>query len=103
MSLSKERLLPVITMASLGFMLSACTPSATTAEAVAEQGPCRPEAASGLVGKPKPTDDEARQLTGATAVRQIAPGQPVTMDYSPARVTIETDPRTGLVVRAACG
>lgn len=101
--MTKEKLLPVIAAAGLGVVLSACAPSTTTEAPVAEEGPCRPEAASQLVGRPKPTDAAARQLTGATAVRQIAPGQPVTMDYSPARVTIETDPRTGRVVRAACG
>lgn len=101
--MDKECLLPVIAAAGLGFMLSACTPSPTPGAAVADPGPCRPEAASGLAGQPRLTDDEARQRTGATVVRQIAPGQPVTMDYSPARVTVETDPRTGRVVRAFCG
>jgi len=49
------------------------------------------------------TDDEAMQRTGASIVRQIAPGQGVTMDYRQNRVTVETDPRTGKIVRAACG
>lgn len=64
---------------------------------------CIEEAAQGLVGKNKPSDAEAMNLTGATIVRQIAPGQPVTEDYRENRVTIETDPATGRVVRAACG
>jgi len=66
-------------------------------------GPLQAGGDKRAVGKPKPADDEAKQITGATAVRQIAPGQPVTMDYAPARVTVETDPRTGRVVRAFCG
>ncbi|MBB6189935.1 hypothetical protein FHS51_000138 [Sphingobium wenxiniae] len=49
------------------------------------------------------TDEQAMQKTGATIVRQIAPGQGVTMDYRQERVTIETDPGTGKIVRAACG
>ncbi|APF38936.1 Peptidase inhibitor I78 family [Chelatococcus sambhunathii] len=99
----KESLLPAVAAALLGMAVSACTPSPATDSAALAPGPCRPEATSGLVGKPKPADDEAKQITGATAVRQIAPGQPVTMDYAPARVTVETDPRTGRVVRAFCG
>ena len=43
------------------------------------------------------------RLTGANIVRQIAPGQPVQQDYTDARVTIETDPASGRVVRAYCG
>jgi hypothetical protein len=43
------------------------------------------------------------QITGASLVRQIEPGQGVTMDYRPERVTIETDPNTGTILRASCG
>ncbi|WIG50290.1 MAG: hypothetical protein OJF48_001207 [Afipia sp.] len=42
-------------------------------------------------------------MTGATIVRQIKPGQGVTMDYRPERVTIETDDRTRKIIRASCG
>jgi len=49
------------------------------------------------------TDQKAMQKTGARVVRQIAPGQGVTLDYRRERVTIETDPATGKIVRAACG
>lgn len=43
-------------------------------------GRCDPVAARALIGRPKPTDEEAKQRTGATIVRQIVPGQPVTHD-----------------------
>jgi hypothetical protein len=66
-------------------------------------GPCKAEAAQGLIGKKKPTDAEAMQLTGAETVRQIQPGDMVTQDFREDRVTIETDPATGLVTRATCG
>lgn len=36
-------------------------------------------------------------------MRQIAPGQPVTHDYRDNRVTLETDPASGRVLRATCG
>ncbi|GGG39109.1 I78 family peptidase inhibitor [Chelatococcus composti] len=100
--MTRARLYPALAAVSLGLLMPACTASSPV-EPAAAPGPCRPDAASALAGQPKPADDEARRLTGATVVRQIRPGQPVTMDYSPARVTIETDPRSGRVLRAACG
>lgn len=64
---------------------------------------CNAGAAQGLVGKAKPTDAEALQLTGSKTVRQIAPGDMVTQYYREDRVTIETDPSSGLVLAARCG
>jgi len=66
-------------------------------------GICNRDAANGLTGKDRVTDDQARRITGASLVRQIRPGQGVTMDYRQERVTIETDPGTGKIVRAMCG
>lgn len=66
-------------------------------------GACREDAAEALAGKPRISDAEARQATGAAIVRQIGPGQGVTMDYRRERLTIETDPKTGKVIRAYCG
>lgn len=77
--------------------LSACqTPDAQTAL-------CRPDAAESLVGADRVTDQEAKRLTGAALVRQIKPGDPVTLDYRQERVTIETDQTSGKIVRAMCG
>jgi glutamine phosphoribosylpyrophosphate amidotransferase len=56
-----------------------------------------------LAGKNRISDQQAMQQTGATLVRQIKPGDPVTMDFHQERVTIETDPDSGRIVRAACG
>ena len=66
-------------------------------------GQCKAGAAQELVGKEKPTDPEAMQLTGANTVRQIQTGDMVSQDFREDRVTIETDPATGLVTRATCG
>ncbi len=66
-------------------------------------GVCDAAAAGRLVGQAPPTEAEARRLTGAMVVRPIAPGQPVTQDFSERRVTIVTDPATSRVVRAGCG
>ncbi|WP_082760357.1 I78 family peptidase inhibitor [Agrobacterium bohemicum] len=64
---------------------------------------CDPAAARSLIGEPRQSDEEARQRTGATIVRQIAPGQPVTHDSRDNRLTLETDLATGRVIRATCG
>ena len=66
-------------------------------------GICKPSAAAALTGKNRISDRRAKRLTGATIVRQIKPGQGVTMDYRRERVTIETNPRTGKIARAFCG
>ena len=83
--------------------LAACQTGTGAVNDGVAQAMCRADAAAALVGMDRLTDDEAMQRTGATIVRQIAPGQGVTMDYRQNRVTVETDPRTGKVVRAACG
>ncbi|ACM31473.1 MULTISPECIES: I78 family peptidase inhibitor [Rhizobium/Agrobacterium group] len=82
--------------------LAACTPGPAPT-ATAETGICDPGAAQRLVGRPRITDDEAKRLTGAGSVRQIAPGQPVIQNYSNTRLTIETDPASGRIVQATCG
>ncbi|WP_105405423.1 I78 family peptidase inhibitor [Neorhizobium sp. T7_12] len=74
-----------------------------TASAVPPQRTCAPTAAQALAGKPRLTDEEVMRLTGATIVRQIRPDQMVTHDFRGNRVTIETDPATGRIVRATCG
>jgi hypothetical protein len=66
-------------------------------------GLCNPAAAEALTGKTRISDRRAKRLTGATIVRQITPGQGVTMDYRRERLTIETDPATRKIVRAFCG
>jgi hypothetical protein len=89
------------TIAAALLAFSGCTTS-QTAE-MAASGVCNAAAAQRLVGEVKPTDAEAMRLTGATIVRQIAPGDPVTHDLRDNRVTIEADPASGRVVGARCG
>ncbi|MFD1701713.1 I78 family peptidase inhibitor [Methylopila henanensis] len=85
----------------MALALAGCAAGGATPPASA--GACDPQAAAALVGRAKVTVARAREMTGAELVRQIAPGQPVTQDYRLNRVTIETDPATGRVVRASCG
>jgi len=66
-------------------------------------GVCNPAAAAALEGKTGISGRRAKRLTGATIVRQIRPGQGVTMDYRRERITIETDPGARKIVRAFCG
>lgn len=66
-------------------------------------GFCRQDVAQTLIGRHRMSDRRAKRLTGASIVRQIRPGAPVTMDFRRERVTIETSPRTGRIVRAYCG
>ncbi|CAN7706398.1 I78 family peptidase inhibitor [Neorhizobium tomejilense] len=74
-----------------------------TVSSASPQRICAPTAAQALAGKPRLTDQEVMRLTGATIVRQIRPDQMVTHDFRGNRVTIETDPATGRIVRATCG
>lgn len=81
-------------------VVSCAAYSASTARA---KWPCSADTARSLVGKPKPTKGEAMRIANAKTVRQIAPNQAVTHDFREDRLTIETDPATGLVVAARCG
>jgi hypothetical protein len=87
--------------AGMALVTSGC--SADGASRSQTPRPCSAEAARELVGKERPTDEEAMQLTGSKTVRQIQPGDMVTQDFNEDRVTIETNPATGLVVAAKCG
>jgi Peptidase inhibitor I78 family len=103
-----SRYLPLaIATLSLLPLLAACQAEsprpAADAGTPAQQARCDRDAAAALAGKPRISDDKARALTGARVVRQIAPGDAVTKDYSEARVTIETDPASGQIVSATCG
>lgn len=99
----KTKLISIATLLLAAGTLAACQTGGSQADGGAASGVCRPDAAEALAGMDRMTDSQAMQLTGATLVRQIAPGQGVTMDYRQERVTIETDPRTGKIIRAACG
>jgi len=91
---------PVVAAVALLAFAGCTTDEITQAPA---PGFCDRAAAERLAGHASLTDAEAMRLTGASIVRQIAPGQEVQQDYTDARVTIETDPATGRIVRAYCG
>jgi Peptidase inhibitor I78 family len=82
---------------------AACQKEQAPVASEAQGGICKKDVAETLAGKDKMTDDAAMQLTGATIVRQVKSGDPVTMDFRQERITIETDPTTGKIIRAYCG
>ena len=90
-------------------LAAACTPvtgDAPPATAAPDPIPgtrCDANVLAGLVGKPAASiSDEAKRLSGARTVRSYGPNDPVTMDYRPDRLNIETDAK-GVVVRFTCG
>ena len=99
----RSKLISAVTLMLAATTVTACQTNAGGAASRGAPGICRPDAAEALRGMHRMTDRQAMQRTGATIVRQIVPGQGVTMDYRRERVTIETDPKTGKIVRAACG
>lgn len=64
---------------------------------------CREGSLAALAGQSRINDRAAMEFTGAGIVRQIRPGDAVTHDLRRDRVTIETDPATGRIVKAWCG
>lgn len=88
---------------ALALLVAGCQKKQEPEAAAVEPGICKREAADALVGKDRISDADAMKLTGATIVRQIKPGDGVTMDLRQERVTIETDPATNKITRAMCG
>ncbi|WP_081881971.1 I78 family peptidase inhibitor [Bosea sp. LC85] len=81
--------------------LTACTAAGQPSRA-APPSPCSPEGAKGLAGQIGQSDAEVMRATGASVVRRLSPGSPMTMDYRRERVMIEVDGH-GKVLRAFCG
>jgi hypothetical protein len=83
--------------------LTACTPMAKP-EQHAGLGGCGDAKVAGLVGKVWTESLRAGTLktSRAAALRIIAPGTIVTMDFRPDRLNIETD-NQGRVTRLRCG
>lgn len=65
---------------------------------------CDAAAASAVVGRLARVEvtEEAQRLSGAETVRVIGPGQPVTQDYRPDRLNLETDAQN-VITNVRCG
>ncbi len=103
LALLKTRHAAALAVTALALLAAGCQKEKEPEAAAVEPGICKREAADALVGKDRISDADAMRLTGATIVRQIKPGDGVTMDLRQERVTIETDPATGKITRAMCG
>jgi hypothetical protein len=81
------------------------TPSAETQPAAAERllNGCNAPAAQKLVGAPatEATGREAQRLAGASVLRWIKLGDPVSHDFNSGRINLEIDARR--VLRISCG
>ncbi len=84
-------------------LLAAGCATAPPAEAGAT-GKCDASRAQKLLGRVRSAKlaAEARRLSGATALRWIAPGAMVTMDFRESRINLRLDPRNK-VVKIDCG
>ncbi|MGO4736504.1 I78 family peptidase inhibitor [Bosea sp. 2KB_26] len=81
--------------------LAACTAAGQPSSAV-PPSPCSPEGVKRLAAQIGKSDAEVLRATGASIVRRLSPGSPMTMDYRRERVTIEVD-GSGKILRAFCG
>ncbi|HYW14749.1 MAG TPA: I78 family peptidase inhibitor [Allosphingosinicella sp.] len=88
---------------ALAALLTAGCATAPAAEA-GGVGKCDAAGAQKLIGQAKSAKvgNEALRLSGAKALRWIAPGTMVTMDYREDRLNLRTDP-AGKVVKVDCG
>ena len=87
--------------------LAACT--IATSDATADNMPhvpaaCRSEALAQFAGQPASEELGARMLraSGARIIRWVPKGGAVTMDFNPARITVQLD-GANRVERASCG
>ena len=64
---------------------------------------CVPESAAKLARTTLSSEADIKSKTNAEVVRLVAPGQPITKDYHPGRVTVIADPKTQTILKAFCG
>ncbi|WP_249409240.1 I78 family peptidase inhibitor [Acinetobacter sp. SFB] len=49
------------------------------------------------------SEADIKSKTNSEVVRLVAPGQPITKDYHPGRVTVIADQQTKTILKAFCG
>lgn len=71
--------------------------------AAANAGPCDAAKVQDLIGRPvDQVQADAQRRSGARSVRVYRSNSPVTMDYRPDRLNVETDEK-GAIVKLSCG
>lgn len=83
---------------------SACTVAESAPPGGLPEGPCRNEPLAQFVGQPATADLGARMMaaSGAKVLRWVPKGGVITMDFSPARLTVQLD-GANRVEAARCG
>jgi hypothetical protein len=100
-----KKMLPLLALAGCTPTVATEVPPAGVETATpAEEGACRTDALTDLVGKPGTAEvaREALRRSGARTMRRIEPGMAVTMDYRQDRLNMDTDAE-GNVTRFHCG
>lgn len=64
---------------------------------------CDTDKVTTLLGQAALTDAQIKQISQASIVRRVSPGQPVTMDYRANRVTVVIDSQHKKIMQASCG
>lgn len=80
------------------------TPGGSSGPRSATPGICDASRAQFAVGRPvsQALVEEARVAAGAGVARVLLPDQPITLEYSAARLNLEVD-RRGVVIAVRCG
>jgi len=84
--------------------MNGCAPSVPVAVPPPAGASCRNEALTAFIGRTATADLGAQMLaaSGARALRWVAPGMAVTMDYRADRLTVSYDANM-VIERASCG
>ncbi|WP_320407899.1 I78 family peptidase inhibitor [Acinetobacter calcoaceticus] len=64
---------------------------------------CDPIKVKNLIGKTGLTEKQVLSMTNARTYRSAYPGEAVTEDFRPDRVTVVIDPKTKRIIDSACG
>ena len=87
-----------------GLPLAACTIAQSEPVSPLPEGPCRNEPLGEFVGQPASQQLGAQMMaaSGARTIRWVPEGGVITMDFSPARLTVQLD-GSNRVETARCG
>ncbi|WP_312080384.1 I78 family peptidase inhibitor [Acinetobacter schindleri] len=83
--------------------LTACASTSNTIQQPEIIKKCTAEGAAKLVQMKFSSETDIKSKTNSEVVRLVAPGQPITKDYYPGRVTVVVDPQTKIILQAFCG
>jgi hypothetical protein len=87
-----------------GLPLAACTIAQSEPTNPLPEGPCRNEPLAQFIGQPASQQLGAQMMaaSGARTIRWVPKGGVITMDFSPARLTVQLD-GSNRVETARCG